>query len=134
MSQKLRTTIYILGPIAGLVGSLQQSFMKGFTLSLSNDEPNSLPTYMYLTFAVSLATFQLFTINRMMTIYPQLEIQPIYETSLIVFNMLCGAIILNEKAMYTNMELFILFLYACVCISICPISILGVYISRSYFV
>lgn len=51
-----------------------------------------------------------------MRIYPQLEIQPIYETSLIVWNLICGALILNEKKMYTSAELIRLGIYCLICI------------------
>ena len=36
-----------------------------------------------------------------MELYDQVEIIPVYESSLILMNIACGAIILNEKDMYT---------------------------------
>jgi len=103
ITRQLRIPILIMGPIGGLLASLQQSFMRGFTISLTNPDGLQNPfTYLYLTLGFTFAVFQLLTINRMMTIYPQLEIQPIYETSLILFNMLAGAVILGESDLYTN--------------------------------
>ena len=52
----------------------------------------------------------------MMKIYPQLELHPIFETSMILFNMSSGAIILNEKQLYSYIELVFLTIYAFICI------------------
>ena len=118
IAKRVRRPIMLLGPVAGLLGALQQSFMRGFTLALSTPGCFSqVSTYVYGICGISLAACQLMTINRMMRIYPQLEIQPIYETSLIVFNLFCGAIILDEKKMYTSTELVRLAVYCLICIS-----------------
>jgi len=60
-----------MGPIGGLLASLQQSFMRGFTITLTNPDGYKNPlTYFYVTLGFIFAVFQLLTINRMMTIYP----------------------------------------------------------------
>jgi hypothetical protein len=40
-----------------------------------------------------------------MEVFDQIEIVPIYQTSLILLNILCGAIILDERDMYQWYEL-----------------------------
>lgn len=52
-----------------------------------------------------------------MEVYDQIDIIPIYQTALILFNMMGGAIILNEQAMYTVNELIVLILCSFICIA-----------------
>jgi len=56
----------------------------------------------YLGVALFFATFQLKSLNIAMENYDQIDIDPIYQASIILFNMLSGAIILNEKQMYDS--------------------------------
>lgn len=91
--------------------------MRGMTLAISSDSHlKHLISHIFLLCAALLGTAQMITINRLMRIYSQLEIQPVYQTSLILFNLFCGAIILDEQRLYTNVELARLFAYCMICI------------------
>jgi len=80
-----------------------------------------LSTYTYLMIVIPGAVLQLKLVNHAMEVYNQAEIGPIYSSSLILLHMLCGGIILNEKALYTRNELYVLIFYSLICI-------LGIYI------
>lgn len=51
-----------------------------------------------------------------MDMYPAIEMMPVYNTFLILMNMFCGAVILNEYKMYTVPELLMLCLFSAICI------------------
>ena len=51
-----------------------------------------------------------------MEVYNQAEIGPIYSSSLILLHMLCGGIILNEKDLYSRLEVVELIFYSLLCI------------------
>ena len=52
-----------------------------------------------------------------MHLYDQITTIPIYEASLILLNMICGAIILGESAAYSTFEMVQLFLSAFISIA-----------------
>lgn len=57
MAFKVLRPILLLGPVAGLLGALQQSFMRGFTLALSSDGRFAhLGTHTYAILGASLAS------------------------------------------------------------------------------
>lgn len=98
--------VILMGTSAGILGSLLSSFARGVTLALSTENTfEHLQTYVYFLLSVVIAASQILTINRMMRLYPQLEIQPIYLVSLILCNLLAGAIILDEASIYSVVEL-----------------------------
>jgi ATP/ADP translocase len=78
-------------------------------------------TYIYLCIVVPGAVIQLKLVNHAMEVYNQAEIGPIYSSSLILLHMLCGGIILDEKALYSRTEILELLGYSMICI-------LGIYI------
>ena len=80
-----------------------------------------LSTYGYMMIVIPGAVLQLKLVNHAMEVYNQAEIGPIYSSSLILLHMLSGGIILNEKALYTRKEIWMLIVYSMVCI-------LGIYI------
>jgi hypothetical protein len=90
--------------------------MRGFTLSLGIEGVLSFGTLAYLTIAGSLAFFQLKSLNIAMSVYDQLETVPIYQSSLVIYSMISGAIILDEKSMYTPTQLSTLFCLGLVCV------------------
>ena len=51
-----------------------------------------------------------------MDMYPAIEMMPVYNTFLILMNMFCGTVILNESSMYTVGELLLLCLFSSICI------------------
>ena len=52
-----------------------------------------------------------------MHLYDQITTIPIYEASLILLNMVCGAIILGESAAYTFLEMLLLIFSALISIA-----------------
>ena len=52
-----------------------------------------------------------------MEMYPAIEFMPVYNTFLIIMNIFCGAIILDEAKMYDSWGLIKLGFFVCVCIS-----------------
>lgn len=66
--------------------------------------------------AVSVGFFQIKSVNMAMEIYDQIDIDPIYQSSIIFFNMMSGAIIMDEIKMYTNHQLIGLVSSAFVCV------------------
>ena len=88
--------------IAGVIAGLSASTLKGMTIAVA---ANGFVGWalVYLTVALFFATLQLKSLNIAMENYDQIDIDPIYQASIILFNMLSGAIILNEKEMYEHM-------------------------------
>ena len=78
-------------------------------------------TYIYWFIAFCGSYLQLRFLNVAMENYDQAEIGPINESSLILLNLICGGIILNEQKLYKWYELLILFMCSVVCI-------IGIYI------
>jgi hypothetical protein len=91
--------------------------MRGMTLSAKVDGFGSIIPYLYLIVAGSLAGLQLHSLNVAMENYDQIEIVPIYQTSLILLNIICGAIILDERDMYRWFELIFLVFCSTLCIA-----------------
>lgn len=50
-------------------------------------------------------------LNKGMEIYPAVELMPVYNTFQILANIVCGALILDEKSMYTFTEFIQLILF-----------------------
>ena len=83
--------------VAGLIGGLQGSLMRGMTISVEIGGFFSGITLSYLLLALLASLLQLKSLNISMEVYDQVEIVPIYQSALILLNILCGAIILDEK-------------------------------------
>lgn len=98
-----------MAAVAGLFGGLAGSLMRGFTISLDINGL-TLGTVVYFLIGWAMACCQLRAINIVMENYDQIKASPIYESSLILNNIICGIIILNERRNYAPEELFILFL------------------------
>ena len=70
--------------------------MRGFTITLGDEDSMTYAgTYVYFLIAVSLATLQLKTINQGLGLFNEINVIPVYETSLIIFNLFCGAFVMN---------------------------------------
>ena len=91
---------------AGLLGSLCMCFIKGITESFKAEGLYGYSLYIYILIALFIAIFQLKFLNKAMENYDQVETIPIYQSSLILLNIASGAIIMNEKRLYTWFELF----------------------------
>ena len=95
--------------LAALFGGIQRSFTKGFITCIDMDGGTKLSaTWVYGATALILAAFQLLAINKGLQLFPQVAIIPIYETTLIMMNLFCGAIILNERENWEFLEGLIL--------------------------
>ena len=81
--------------ISGVLAGLVACIIKGMTISFSVDGIFSWGL-LYATAVVSFAALQLKSLNVAMENYDQIDIDPIYQTSIILFDMFSGAIILNE--------------------------------------
>jgi|TARA_B110000285_G_C14620309_1_gene378824 uncharacterized membrane protein len=93
----------LLAFIAGVVGGLQTSFLNGMCLSLQKHGSNSAyQTLVFFMVAGIFAALQLKLLNKAMEVYDQVEIIPIYQTSLILFNIVSGSIVLNQVEMYDS--------------------------------
>ena len=95
----VRTSLVALAMGAGMCGGLLASIIKGATLTLKT--PGWWWSILFLTLALVVATVQLKTLNVAMEAFDQISIDPIYEISLMIFNMLGGAIVLNEVRIYS---------------------------------
>ena len=118
LKSKVGILLVLMSVLGALVGSIQTAFMRGFTISLgsSNLGLAAATTYIYFAIAVTLAVLQLKCINQGIELHKQNQVIPIYETSLIMLNILCGAIILNERKYYENTELLRLVGSGVICI------------------
>eukprot|EP00355_Strombidium_rassoulzadegani_P007882 CAMPEP_0168619692 /NCGR_PEP_ID=MMETSP0449_2-20121227/6739_1 /TAXON_ID=1082188 /ORGANISM="Strombidium rassoulzadegani, Strain ras09" /LENGTH=169 /DNA_ID=CAMNT_0008660647 /DNA_START=234 /DNA_END=743 /DNA_ORIENTATION=+ len=119
---RLKIPLFLMATGAGLLGSLSMTFLKGMTESFEeNGVFGSFSLYGYLILSLCLSVFQLNLLNMTMEIYDQIEIIPIYNSSMILLNICAGAIVLNEKLYYTWGELCLIILCGC-------ISIVGVWV------
>ena len=89
----------LLSVNGGVVAGVATALLKGMTLSLETYGFGGY-TMIYLVIALCFNGLQLKTLNIAMELYEQIDIIPIYQTALILFNMMGGAIILNEQEMY----------------------------------
>lgn len=98
------------------------TFLKFFTESLKVYGITSPVAYIYFTFAIIISGLQLKMLNRAMEVYDQVETVPIYQTSLILLNIACGSIVMNERMLYSWDELSLMVVYST--ISICGVWII----------
>lgn len=116
LKSQLKIPMTLMSIVAGLVGGLQSSFMRGMTISFQVQGFFDFATIGYLLLAGVIAVLQLVSLNKAMEMYEQIEVVPIYQSSLILLNILCGGIILNEEAMYQWYELLELIACSLICI------------------
>ena len=116
MKKYLKVPMLVLSLNGGIVAGVATSLLKGFTLSYETYGFGGF-TMLYLLVAVFFNLTQLKSLNSAMEIYDQIDIIPIYQTALILFNMMGGAVILNEQAWYTWAELIVLVLCSFICIA-----------------
>lgn len=79
---------------AGLLGSISMSLIKGVTETFQNDSFSTFQLWIYVVLAISVGIIQLTTLNKSMELYDQVDTIPIYQSSLILFNIAAGAIIM----------------------------------------
>ena len=99
LKQGTKTSLVALAMGAGMCGGLLASIIKGATLTLKTS--GWWWSILFLALALAVATVQLKTLNVAMESFDQISIDPIYEISLMIFNMLGGAIVLDEQKMYS---------------------------------
>jgi hypothetical protein len=106
---------------SAIIGSLYISFLKGWsTQVVMKGGFLMFSTYVYWAIAGIGAILQLYLVNQAMINYNQAEIGPINESSLILLNLVCGGVILNEQKKYIWWELMLL-------LSSAAITIVGIY-------
>ena len=104
--------------VASLMGGIYNSFMRGFLIQINLEGGfTMISSYIYAIICVGGAFMKLYLINKAMTMYDQTEIGPTFSTFFIVFQIFAGAIILDEKSMYSLSEMVMLVLYSAICIS-----------------
>ena len=104
--------------VAGLLGGISGSFVRGFTVCLNEHNGVTSPlTWFYFTLLMGTAIVQLRSLNKAMHLYDQIEIVPIYQAALILLNMLCGSVIMKESNDYSNQDFFFLLFCLIICIS-----------------
>ena len=93
--------------ISALLGAIDCSFLKGVTLLLQmpSDIFHCTSTYVYMVITTVTSNLQLFFINMAMKFYDQSKIGPVNVASLILLNLFCGCIILDEQQLYETWEL-----------------------------
>ena len=92
----------IMALTAALMCAVQTSVLRGTAIAFALKGPFYRVEKLAFLFAtIFMAGLHLSMLNRAMEIYPAIELMPIYNTFQILFNMVCGALILNEKAQYT---------------------------------
>ena len=100
----VRLPLFLMASAAGVLSSLSTSFVKGASITFeAGDSPFQL--FVFALFAICNAVYQLYVLNNIMALYEQVMIIPIYQTSLIIMTFCAGAVILDEKKMYTTFEL-----------------------------
>ena len=67
------------------------------------------------TILVTSAMLQIHLLNMAMKFYDQLQVIPVYQTSMMILWILTGLVILDEKAFYSGRELLAIFGSAVVC-------------------
>jgi hypothetical protein len=108
----------LLSFMGGLISGIFSSFLRGLLLQVSmNGGLQLVSTYIYGAIVIVGATIQLILVNHAMEVYNQADIGPIYSSSLILLNMLCGGVILDEKSLYSDIQIALLLTYSMVCIS-----------------
>lgn len=85
------------------------------------DSASRWESYLFGIMSICLLIFQTKLMNQVMEIYPAAESLPIYNAFVILCNLICGAIILNEQAMYTTGELMV----QC---GLCSVVLAGIYV------
>jgi len=99
---KIPLLLYAIG--AGLLSSMVTSFIKGVSEMVnSRDIGENLQrpmVYLLLVMVVLSLVTQLHFMNMNLKYYEQMEIIPIYQSSIILTNVLCGAIIFQEMQKY----------------------------------
>ena len=97
--ETLRTPMLLLPLTTALLGGLLGSLFRGFTISFQPEfgffHQNHF-TYALFGGGLFLSFFQVRSFNNCIHLYNQLETIPTYESSLILMNMLSGAIIMQE--------------------------------------
>lgn len=117
LAKKVKVPLILLGTVTGLGGGLVMSFVRGLTISVENKDGFTNPQTYYFAFICNiLGLLQVFTLNRLMWLYQQIQIQPIFETTLIVFNLTSGAILMREYELYTENELIQMMAYMGLCL------------------
>ncbi|CDW72158.1 phospholipase d [Stylonychia lemnae] len=112
----------ILYPWAsGLLSGMTTSFIKGVAEITKNHTMYELATHPLPYICLAICGFniigQLYTLNTGLKFYNQLEVIPIYQSSVILNNLLCGGLIFNEFQYYSwwNMLLIALGSVTCIC-------------------
>jgi len=78
LKRNINVPMALISTVAGLLGAIQGSVMRGFTISSSIRGLFYPVTLLYLLVAVLLAALQLQSLNVAMSIYKQTQIVPIY--------------------------------------------------------
>ena len=88
---------------AAMVSSLSELFMKivGAILKDAEEWSDYLYLLIFLPMLVTTATITMIYVNYGIKYYDQIEVMPIYQTSLLLHNILVGLLCLNEMRFYT---------------------------------
>jgi len=96
----IRVPLILYPWASGLLSGMTTSFIKGFAESLKNHTFYELATHPLPYICLIICSFnivgQLYTLNTGLKYYNQLEVIPIYQSSVIINNIICGGLIFNE--------------------------------------
>ena len=112
----------ILFPWAsGLLSGITTSFIKGVAEMVKGESLVSCLTHPLLYTCLVICGFtivgQLYTMNQGFKYYNQLEVVPIYQSSVIINNIICGGVIFNEFRLYSWWQMLLLVTGTVICIS-----------------
>jgi len=119
---KSKWPMLLMALVGGMVSGIQISVMKGLMICVGLSSPFShYQTYIFIIFCAFVVIYQLKIVNQALEFYPTVMTLPMYNSFVTLCNFLCGAVILNEKDMYTEGELSVQIL-------LCGVCLVGIYI------
>lgn len=101
-----------------MVASLALTFLKAATIAYNELHFTGGPSlYIYAFIALASGQIELYTLNRAMNLFEQVQYIPIYQSALIFSNIMCGAIIMQESKLYTVEEFLMVVMGGCIALS-----------------
>lgn len=117
----IRVPLFLFPWASGLLSGITTSFIKGVAEMAKSEELMTILThplpYICLCICGLSIVGQLYTMNNGFKYYNQLEVVPIYQSSVIINNILCGGIIFNEFKFYTWWQMLLILTGTLICIS-----------------
>ena len=105
---------------SGLLSGITTSFIKGAAEMVKSETLVACLTHplLYVCLAICTVTIvgQLYSMNQGFKYYNQLEVVPIYQSSVIIHNILCGGVIFDEFRLYSWWQMLLIVVGTLICI------------------